>query len=290
MRDHRSPPSTSPIPTAEPAISSQTQAIDRPVPEPPDTARRHLRVVLLRLAAVAAALGALLLAWTVLAQRSSPDILPGPAAVWSRFQESLSDGTYLPSLRATVEEAAIGWFVAAIVALPLGYAVGRVRPLEDALAPYLAGSQAMPVVAIAPLLIVWVGFGLLPKVIVSSLIAFFPILATTAGGVRSVASDLRDAARAFGAGWLSMALYVDLPLAARTVFAGLKVGAALAVTGAVVGEFTNPDRGLGQLMLSGSYNNDTPLMFVALVSLVGLGALAYTAVSLVERLVIQWDD
>jgi NitT/TauT family transport system permease protein len=179
---------------------------------------------------------------------------------------------------------------AALVALPLGYAVGRSSALEDALAPYLAGSQAMPVVAIAPLLVVWLGFGLLPKVTVCALIAFFPMLATTASGVRGVPRDLRDAARVFGASALSLALRVDIPLAARTVLAGVKIAAALSVTGAVVGEFVASDQGLGYLIVFGRTNFDTPLIFVALLSLMALGALAYTAVSLVEKVVMRWDD
>jgi NitT/TauT family transport system permease protein len=190
----------------------------------------------------------------------------------------------------TVEEAAAGWAVAAVIALPLGYLLGRLRALEDILAPYLAATQAMPVVAIAPLLVVWAGFGMLPKVIVSALIAFFPLLATTASGTRGVSKDLRDAARVFGASWRDLALYVDLPLAARTIFAGVKVSAALSVTGAVVGEFVSSDQGLGYLVNVGLQNFDTPLMFMAVLSLMALGASAYAVASIIERLVLRWDD
>lgn len=232
----------------------------------------------------------LLTIWLFLAGANSPSILPGPILVWSRFVESLRDGTYLPALVTTTQEGLLGWGVAGLIALPLGYTLGRLRTLEDALAPYLAGSQAMPVVAIAPLLVVWAGFGLLPKVIVCALIAFFPMLATMASGVRGVPPDLRDAARVFGATWLPMALYVDLPLAARTIFAGVKIAAALSVTGAVVGEFVSSDQGLGYLIMLGRTNFDTPLMFVAVLSLIALGAVAYTLVSVMERIVLRWDE
>jgi NitT/TauT family transport system permease protein len=232
----------------------------------------------------------ILLLWILLAGATTPDILPGPDRVWGRFLTSLSDGTYAPALLTTLQEAGLGWVVATAVALPLGYAVGRFGALEDTLAPYLAGSQAMPVVAIAPLLVVWLGIGLLPKVVVCALISFFPMLATTASGVRGVPRDLRDAARVFGASALPLALNVELPLAARTIFAGIKVAAALSVTGAVVGEFVSADQGLGWLIELGRNDFDTPLMFVALISLVLLGALAYFAVSLVERWVLRWDD
>jgi NitT/TauT family transport system permease protein len=245
---------------------------------------------LVRILGPLAMLAILLALWTLLARYNSATILPGPHAVWTSLRNAIGNGTYWPAVGATSEEAALGWVIALVVALPLGYLIGRVRSLEDVLAPYLAGSQAMPIVAIAPLLIVWVGFGLKPKVIVCSLIAFFPILATTASGVRGVPRDLRDTARVFGAGWLAMARLVDFPLAARTIFSGLKISAALAITGAVVGEFVNPDQGLGHLIVYGSNTFDTPLMFVGLISLIALGASAYTAVSLAERVVLRWDE
>jgi NitT/TauT family transport system permease protein len=248
------------------------------------------RILAIRLTAVTLLSFVLFVVWVGLARSSSPTILPGPERVWVRFTQSLADGTYAPALATTGMEAILGWGAAAAFALPMGYALGRFRALEDALAPYLAGSQAMPIVAIAPLLVVWVGFGLAPKVIVCALIAFFPMLATTASGVRGVPSDLRDAASVFGASFTSMAWYVDIPLAARTIFAGIKVAAALSVTGAVVGEFVSSNQGLGYLIMLGSTNFDTPLMFVALFSLVALGALAYTLFSLVERLALRWDD
>lgn len=240
---------------------------------------------------LALAVGAVIVGgWDLLARATDPLILPGPGIVWQSFRTALDSGTYFPALATTLEEAGWGWLVAAVIALPLGYLVGLFRSLEDTVAPYLASSQAMPVVAIAPLLVVWLGFGALPKIVVCALIAFFPMLATTAAGIRGVPRDLRDAARVFGASGLSLARYVDLPLAARTIFAGMKVAAALAVTGAVVGEFVSSDQGLGFLLLYGRETFQTPLMFVALISLMALGALAYTAVSLVERFVLRWDD
>jgi NitT/TauT family transport system permease protein len=248
------------------------------------------RLSLLRWFLAPGSIAGLVLLWWILARSSDPTLLPGPVAVWDRFIQSLQDGTYLPALGTTTQEASLGWLIAALVALPLGYAVGKLRTLEAALAPYLAGSQAMPVVAIAPLLVVWLGFGLAPKVLICALIAFFPMLATTASGVRGVPADLRDAARVFGASTLRLAVRIEIPLAARTVMAGVKIAAALSVTGAVVGEFISSDQGLGFLIMIGRTDFDTPLIFVALLSLVAMGALAYTAVSLLERIILRWDE
>lgn len=233
---------------------------------------------------------AIILAWIILARVNSPDVLPGPWTVWLRFLQSVRDGSFFPAAGTTAEEAAVGWLIAAAFALPLGYAIGRFRFLEDALAPYLAGSQAMPVVAIAPLLLIWVGAGMTSKVFVSALIAFFPMLATTASGIRGVPRDLVDAGRVFGAAGWSLARLVYLPLAARAIFSGVKVAAALSVTGAVVGEFIASDQGLGWLVNSAGSNFDTSLTFVAIIALILMGALGYSAVSVVERVVLRWDD
>lgn len=246
--------------------------------------------VLLRALGTAACLAALLLVWNLVARSSTPIIVPSPIAVWRRFALAVSDGTFEPALITTLSEAWWGWALAALVALPMGYLIGRFTVLEDVVAPYLASSQAMPIVAVAPILAIWLGFGLAPKIAVCALIAFFPMLATTASGVRGVPKDLRDAALVFGAGFLQMAVYVDLPLAARGIFAGIKVAAALAVTGAIVGEFVSSDQGLGYLVLLGRTNFDTPLMFVAMLSLMVLGAAAYGCVSLVERIVLRWEE
>lgn len=236
------------------------------------------------------AAGIICLIWIALAGTTSESILPGPGAVWSRFVLSLQDGEYMPAFLTTLQESVLGWLVAVVVGLPLGYFIGRFRSLEDSLAPYLAGSQAMPVVAIAPLLVLWLGFGLTQKVAVSALIAFFPILATTANGVRGVPVELVDAGRVFGAGPLQMLRQVYAPLSARTVFAGLKVAAALSVTGAVVGEFVASDQGLGALLLASQNRFDTPMVFAVLFSLMTMGALAYTSVSLVERVLLRWEE
>ncbi|HZU14620.1 MAG TPA: ABC transporter permease [Chloroflexota bacterium] len=256
----------------------------------PQASSLWVRAGMARLASLVVGAAVLLAVWLVLARALPPEILPPPGAVWLSFLQSLRDGLFVPAFLTTFEEAGLGWVIAVICAVPLGYLLGRFRVLEDALAPYLAGSQAMPIVAVAPLLLIWLGFGWQPKVTICALIAFFPILATTADGVRGVPRDLVDAARVFGAGGLALAVWIYLPLAARPIFAGLKVAAALAVTGAVVGEFVSADQGLGYLVMQGRQNFEIPLMFVALLALFALGAAGYFAVSVVERAVLRWDE
>jgi NitT/TauT family transport system permease protein len=231
----------------------------------------------------------LLLLWQLLANASTPDVLPGPAPVWASFVRALQDGSLLDAIGATAQESAVGWLIAAVIAIPAGYFIGRYQVLEDTLAPYLAGSVAMPVVAISPLLLIWIGPGLWAIVAVCTLISFFPMLASTASGVRGVPREAVDAGRVFGANGWYMAWLIYLPLAARTMFSGIKVGAALSVTGAVVGEFVAPEQGLGFLVSLGSSNFDPSLKFVAVITLILMGAAAYGIAGLAERLVLRWD-
>lgn len=228
--------------------------------------------------------------WALIAARYPANLVPGPIAVWNSFVTSWKQGLFLPAFGTTLEEAALGWAIGSAVALPLGYIVGRWISLGRTLGPSLAASQAMPIVAIAPLLAVWLGFGLEPKVVLAALIAFFPVMATTATGIRGVDRDLRDVARVFGAGWWQTAIYLEAPRAARSIFAGEKISATLAVTGAVVAEFVSSDQGLGFLVMLGRQNFDTPLVFVALISLMALGAGAYALLSLGERIVLTWTE
>jgi len=256
---------------------------------PPDRAGRgHLSIStwLLPPALLALLLGV----WCLLASRYPSSVVPWPLQVWSSFVQSLRDGIFLPDLATTAEEAFIGWAIGSAVALPLGYIIGRVLTLERALAPYLASSQAIPIIAIAPLLVQWTGFGLMSKVVVAGLITFFPVMATTAFGIRSIDRDLRDVARVFGAGWRQTLFHLELPAAARSIFAGEKIAAALAVTGAVVGEYVGASQGLGYRIEFALQNFDMALAFVGLVALMSLGAAAYAAVSLAERMVVTWTD
>ena len=144
--------------------------------------------------------------------------------------------------------------------------------------------------SIAPLLGAWLGYGLEPKVVVAALIVFFPVMTTTASGLRGVDRDLRDVARVFGANWAQTLVYLELPVSARSIFSGEKIGAALAVTGAFVAELLGANQGLYMLIQSGQTRFDYPLMYVGVVALMIMGGAAYGIVSLVERAVLKWAE
>ena len=215
-------------------------------------------------------------------------ILPGPGRVLARFGTALADGTWATHTRVTVTESLLGFALGFAVAAVLGYALAHSPFLERLVAPYIAASQALPVIAIAPLLLLWFGFGLLPKVIVAALVVFFPMLINTVAGLRRIDPALREVAQVYGANRWQTFGYVELPLALPTILSGTKIGFTLAMTGATVAEFMGADRGLGLLMNVSKGLFDTALLFVALLTLICLAMLAYGFVSLLERVLVRW--
>ncbi|HET8629830.1 MAG TPA: ABC transporter permease [Thermomicrobiales bacterium] len=229
--------------------------------------------------------------WQVLWQtRAVPEyMLPAPAAVAAKWLTLWRAGILWHHIAATLKEALLGFAVAFVIGVGLGYPLARSDALAGVLAPYVAATQAMPVIAFAPLLVVWFGLGLLPKVIICALIVFFPILVNTMAGLRSIDRSLTEAAYSMGAnGWQTL-WHVEIPLALRTLLAGIKMGLTLAMTGAVVGEFVAADAGLGYLMNLGRTAYDAPEVFAAALTMAGVAILGYAGVSLLERLIITWE-
>ena len=150
----------------------------------------------------------------------------------------------------------------------LGYLLAKSRLFERILAPYLVASQAVPVVAIAPLLVIWFGPGIFSKILICALIVFFPVLVNTVVGVRAVPTALRDLMRSLRATRWQILRYLEIPAALPVFLGGLRIGAALSVIGAVVGEFVGADKGLGFLINVGRGQYDTALVFVAIFALV----------------------
>lgn len=230
---------------------------------------------------------ALWLGWTWLANGYPAYILPGPALVAARFWAALADGTLARHAQATTVEALLGFGLGFVMAALLGYAIGKVPALERVLAPYIVASQSVPVVALAPLLVLWFGHGLLSKVIVCALVVFFPILVNIVVALRSVDTESRELMRSLNASPWQVFTKLELPASLPIVFGGLRMGVTLSVIGAVVGEFVGGDTGLGALVNLARGLFDTPLMFVALLSLMALAMTFYLLVTLIERLVTR---
>jgi len=240
---------------------------------------------------VASVLGAIALWKLIVVVASVPAfLLPPPEAVLRSFVDALGSGILWPHVRVTLIEAGLGVALGIAVAVVLGYLIVHVSFLDRALAPFLAASQALPVVAVAPILILWFGTGLLPKVLVCALIVFFPVLVTWAVGLRHIEPDLIGVANLAGANRWQLLWYVEAPLALPNLLGGVRIAFTLAVTGAVVGEFVSAKVGLGYLLKQAEFLYDTPLKFVALFCLMAIAAVGYTAVALIERAVLTWED
>jgi NitT/TauT family transport system permease protein len=231
-----------------------------------------------------------ILLWRVIVQVGdfSPIILPPPGQVWQRFLQVVENGILLRNTLVTLQEVLFGLALGVSTATALGYLLAKSRSVERILSPYIVASQSVPVVAIAPLLVIWFGPGLFPKVLICALIVFFPVLVNTVVGVRSVPEDLRDLMRSLQASrWQTFRL-LEVPAALPVFLGGLRIGATLSVIGAVVGEFVGSDRGLGFLINLGRGQYDTALVFVALLTLVALALILYGLVVYAEVRLLSW--
>ncbi len=217
-------------------------------------------------------------------------ILPSPAEVGARFIQTILDGTLLRNTLVTLVEVLAGLALGVSVATMLGYLVARSLALERVLSPYIVASQAIPVVAIAPLLVIWFGPGLSSKILICALIVFFPVLVNTVVGVRSVPEDLRDLMRSLQATRWQTLKSLEMPAALPVFLGGLRIGATLAVIGAVVGEFVGAKSGLGFMVNVGRGVYDTALVFVAVFTLIALALILYGLVSLIENHLLSWQQ
>jgi NitT/TauT family transport system permease protein len=232
------------------------------------------------------------LAWELITRFSGiPNfILPSPLSVWTRFVRALSDGSLLYHTAITLIEIVFGLLVGAIFATMVGYALAKSRPLERVLSPYLVASQAIPIVAIAPLLVIWLGDGILSKVVICALIVFFPVLVNTIVGVRAVPTSLYDLMNSLHASRAQILWKVEVPASLPIFLGGLRIGATLSVIGAIVGELVGAEEGLGFLLQVGDFQYDTPMVFVAVFMLIALALMLYGIVVLLEKRFLKWQQ
>jgi NitT/TauT family transport system permease protein len=211
-------------------------------------------------------------------------ILPAPEAVADRAVRAIGSGLLWEHTAVTLVEVVLGFAVGAVAAILTGVALGRSALIERALSPYIVAAQAVPILALAPLLDIWFGGGLLARVVICALIVFFPIAIATMVGVRSADPLLAEMLRSLGASGAQRVRLLDVPSALPVIFGGLRVGVTLAVIGAVVAEWAGASSGLGVLInIANQGLFDTPLMFVALATLAAIGLGFYGLVVLAER-------
>lgn len=231
---------------------------------------------------------AMLVLWEVASRAFNiPEfVLPPPSEILTEFW--LARGSLLGHSIATFNAVVVGFLLATLLALPLAFAIVLWRPFERAVYPLLVASQTIPKIAIVPLLVVWFGFGWLPKLILAMLISFFPIVIDTTVGLRSVPPAAVDLIRSMGGSRWDVFRYVRIPTSLPYAFSGFKIGVTLAVVGAVVGEFVGSTQGLGVMIVRASGVLNTPLVFAGIIALSILGVALFYIVVALERIFVSW--
>ena len=259
------------------AQTVQSPALATPHAETLETAarqRRRERIRRDRIGSLAYPVGMIVAAlalWEAAAWLFSipPYLLPAPSAIL--LSMSKNSAVLIKESLGTTFEILLGFALSVVVGVPLALAIYLWRPFARAVYPVLVSSQAVPKVAIAPLFLVWFGFGLMPKVLIAFLIAFFPVVINTAMGLASLEREKIYLAQSMGLGPCATFFKIQLPNALPSIFAGLKISITFAVVGAVVGEFVGGQSGLGYLLLIANGNMDTALLFAGIVALTVLG-------------------
>jgi NitT/TauT family transport system permease protein len=220
----------------------------------------------------------------------SPFILPPPTAVWSAFVYLLQTPSTWAHIAITLKETLGGFIIAAITGILLGVAVGKFAWLERTLDPFIIASQVVPKVALVPLFIVWFGFGSTSKILISAVIAFFPIFTNTVLGVKSIEPGHTDVMTSLNASRLARFRHLELPSAAPYILTGMEVGIVLAIIGCVVAQFLGGNAGLGYLLVAEMNAYQTDLLFAVILLLTLVGFACYATIGATRRLMIPWHE
>lgn len=229
------------------------------------------------------------LAWEILVDVLGvrPVILPAPTEI---FVTIWKHRVYLlQHTWPTFLAVGGGFLFAAIAGFIIAIGIAYSRWISEVTYPFLIAAQVLPKIALAPLFLIWFGFGLTPKVVIAALIAFFPIVINTARGLQSVDVELVQYMKSLGASWSELFFKISLPWSLPYVFASFKIAMTLAVVGAVVGEFVASDKGLGYVISYANVSLDTELMFAGIFVLSALGVLFFLAVVFAEYLMLSWQ-
>ena len=217
-------------------------------------------------------------------------IFPYPADIFLRMRDTLANGFIIPHIQMTIFESISGFIIAFIVTLILGIIIAKFKIISKLLMPYLVAANTIPSVALAPFLVLWFGFGVMPRIITSIIVIFFPMLVNNISAINMAESATGKIVSFYSPPFLKRFIKFEFPAALPFIFSGVKVSITLSVIGAVVGEFVSGGRGLGFLVRSARATHDTELMFVGLVWLILLGLLYFSAANLLYTIVSQGKD
>jgi NitT/TauT family transport system permease protein len=267
--------------TALDTAPSETEAVERPIWYGTRSGQAMLTLLVFT---------AVMTAWWlyVRVMGLSPLVLPTPYSVWDSMVENTVNGLLPMHLWITLAEILLGFALGSVVGIALGMITAQSQLMRAILNPYILASQAMPKLALAPIMVIWLGFGIAPKVVIAALICFFPLLENTIIGLTSANPYQLELFRALTASRWQTFFKLRIPNALPVIFAGLRVAITLAVVGAVVGEYVGANRGLGALIIATQGNFDTPLMFAVFVYLTVVGIVLYKAMELMESTFFSW--
>lgn len=229
-------------------------------------------------------------AWWMVTENGwvAPYILPSPVDTWTTMVENaayLGGHTWVTTI-----ETVIGFAIAVVIGELVAVLMIYSKTIEKTAYPLILFAQVIPKIAVAPLFVVWLGFGMEPKIVVAVLMAFFPIVVSGMAGLRSVDPEILELTSTMGASSIKTFLKVRLPASLPQLFSGLKVAATLAVTGAVVGEFVGANEGLGYVILQANGNIDTAMLFAALIIMSLMGVLLFALIQIAEWFLIPWHS
>lgn len=215
-------------------------------------------------------------------------VLPHPLAIAEKFIDLVMSGLLLKHAFVTLQQAVLGFLLGSLAAILLGTLISRSRFVEQALRPYIVASQTTPIIVLAPLFLLWFGFGILPKILIAAIICFFPLLVNVMVGLRSVGENELRLFRSLEASAWQRFVHLEIPHALPFIFAGLKITCILSIIGSVVGEFVGARAGLGYLSLTSAGNLETEVLFAAVLALMIIGLGFYGIITLLEKRVLFW--
>jgi NitT/TauT family transport system permease protein len=217
-------------------------------------------------------------------------ILPAPSQIFTSLFNSLLTGSFYGHIGITVYEALAGFVLGGGLGFLLGVVIGQIRIVERTLYPYIVAFQTLPKVAIAPIVLIWFGYGLTSKIVITATISFFPLLANTIAGMRATPADQRELLYAFTASRWQMFTKLQMPNALPFIFVGIDLSLLLSVTGAIVGEFVGARAGLGFLILQRNLDLNMPAIFAILTVLGAIGMALHWIVQWLQRRLVFWNE
>jgi NitT/TauT family transport system permease protein len=221
----------------------------------------------------------------------SPFLMPGPGAVWDALKTQVTDPfVWKEHVWTTFVETVVGLAIGAVIGIGSGFAIGKSRVLNLVLKPFLVLLQVTPKVALAPLFVLWFGFGESSKIALAALVCFFPLMVNTAFGIQSLPLGHKDMGASIGASRRFRFLKIELPHTMAYILAGLEQAIVLATIGAIVGEYLGGDKGLGRYALNLQNNLQIDLLFGAIVLMAVFGMVLYLAVTSLRHVLIPWHE